>query len=80
MKLSKRKVKQIEVWLKTKRKKNICPFHTDGEVCLSWRLGNKICSEAFPRTREFSSGCPCNEYSPSYVIKKARQMVKTGEV
>lgn len=86
MKLSKRKIKQIEVWVKlsSAEKKAVrtgCPFDSDGGLCMrNLNVAAKICYKAFPRTAKHGGDCPCAEYTLDYVIKKARQMIKTGEV
>jgi len=81
MKLSKTKIKQIERWLRRlKDKANICPFYADTAYnwCVRGRAIYKICRNTFPKT--VGKSCPCREYTLPYVIKKAKQMVKTGEV
>ena len=80
MKLSKRKIKQIKAWLEQKviYRLGTCPFSNDSALCEDQLLAFKICKKAFPRL--LHGKCPCDLYSYSYVIKKAKQMVKTGEV
>ncbi len=88
MKLSKRKVKQIEAWLKQDNdgRRLGCPFKYDSnvynDICRNVYISFKICKKAFPKLRlETKNGnCPCDIYSLKHVIKKAKQMVKTGEV
>lgn len=79
MKLPKRKIKQIEAWLKTSIPL-LCPFSGDG----CGQIRNKICGKTFPKITEKKnhSGlvCPCAVYSINHVIKKAKKMVETGEV
>lgn len=86
MKLSKTKIKEIRVWLKNKDRYE-CPFKSSR--CEIGAVATNICKKGFPRTRKKPAsilhnsglaGCPCGLYTLGYVIKKAKQMVETGEV
>lgn len=85
MKLSKTKIKQIEAWLRNKKKDKVCPFKAS--YCDNRSLQAKICTKVFPKTRDyteqaigFASRCPCKTYTLGYVVKKAKKMVETGEI
>lgn len=85
MKLSKTKIKQVEAWLGSGNKEGHCPFD-DETGCGCGDLKSNICKKAFPKIKPIGIfgddyyTCPCKEYSLNHVIKKAKQMVKTGEV
>lgn len=88
MKLSKRKIKQIEAWLRRDNhgRKLGCPFKYDSNVynniCRDVYISFKICKKAFPKVRftDIDVECPCDTYSLNHVIRKAKKMVETGEV
>ncbi len=69
---------EIKDWLKrtTSHRSHRCPFSGE-EACL------EICQVMFPKTakewgcRDFNE-CPCDVYSPSYVVRKARLVLARG--
>jgi hypothetical protein len=75
MKLTKYEVEMVQKWLQTKRYGN-CPF--DG-YC--WKEG-KTCKIIFPKLKTTGDevshlyNCPCEQYSETWVIRKAGALVK----
>lgn len=55
--------------------------HGRSDICPPWYAGNKrchVCEALFPRIVAWES-CPCQEYSPAYLIRRLNKIIKHYE-
>jgi len=81
IKLSPQQIRKVKKWLSDEYYSDICPALGDVPYEGNYAFC-KICESWFPRLKhpklKIYEYCPCDIYSQSYVIKMAKEMIKTN--
>lgn len=79
--LNKWQKKCVKRWslAKEEQKRITCPFKSKPHILKSCFRGfiYEVCRTWFPKTAK-TEHCPCTVYLTSYVIRRAKEMVKKG--